>query len=71
MTWIQVFYLFVIGRHWPSPFSTAQGGGGGATPPDPSHVSKLRLVELSKTDQQIALDAYSRLMVRFLAQVDI
>ena len=36
--------------------------GGGATPPG---VSKLSVVELSGTNQRIALDEYSRLVVRF------
>ena len=40
-----------------------QGGGVDATPP---RVSKLRVVELSGKNQRIALDEYSRLVVRFL-----
>ena len=40
-----------------------EGGGVGATPPG---VWKLSVVELSGKNQRIALDEYSRLVVRFL-----
>ena len=41
----------------------ASAGGGGCDPPG---VSKLSVVELSGKNQRIALDEYSRLVVRFL-----
>ena len=48
-------------RHFP--ILDGSRGGGGCDPPG---VSKLSVVELSGKDWQIALDEYSRLVVRFL-----
>ena len=44
-------------------FAILDGSRGGGDPPG---VSKLSVVELSGKDWQIALDEYSRLVVRFL-----
>ena len=45
-------------------FAILDGSRGGGC--DPPGVSKLSVVELSRKDWQIALDEYSRLVVRFL-----
>ena len=46
-------------------FASVGGVGGGDHHHHPLHVSKLSVVEISGKIQWIALDEYSRLVVRF------
>ena len=52
-----------------NPFLTCTVGGG-VDKTLPTRVSKLRVAELSRKKQWIALDDYSRLVVRFFVLVD-
>ena len=61
-----------FGPYLPSPVhagfhnADVQGGGGEY---DRSRLSKLSVVELSRKNQRIALDEYSRLVVRFSSPI--
>ena len=60
----QGFPLTLARFRYSATFASAGGGGEGLV--RPPGVSKLSVVELSGINQRIALDKYSRLVVRFL-----
>ena len=61
-----IFYTHVLTlARFPYFATIASGGGGGGGLMRPPRVSKLCVVELSGKSQRLALEDYSRLVVRF------